>query len=244
MKRLLPLAFAALVLLPGAARAQDIWSWSIIIPSMGGTDILGTQLRNMREQQEASARGQAPAPAARPVGDPTSLRYVATPERRAANFSSFLSQRRSGDPAAVRELQQFLATPNLIPLIDRDLRKYGLRADNVADAYTAWWIQIWQTSRADGSDPSVKTVQAVKAQAERALLSTSAFTAADDAAKQAFAEGLLVQTAMMATAFEQAKSNPEQVRMLQQIARSSARQSGLDLDAMQLTDEGFRFGAE
>lgn len=232
----LGLAVAAILALgaPAApAAAQDGWGWSIIVPSVTGTDQLGLHLREMRQQQ-------SPAPSAQTRrADPSALRFVASPQRRTANFARFLDERRSTDPATFRQLQELLARPNLMAQIDTELRRSGLRADNVADAYAVWWIQAWQTVHGLSGEPSPAAIRAVQAQSERAFLASPGLLAAGDDAKQAFAEGLLIQAMILGAATEQLKDDPAELRRLADGVRRSIRGQSLDLGAMTLTDAGF-----
>lgn len=221
--------------LPSPAAAQDVWGWSVIIPSVAQTDILGTMLRD----QTRNARPRAPA-AAPTVANPSALRFRPSTEARKANFARFVAERRkNSDVATVRELEDLLGDAQFMANMQSALAARGLRTDSMADAYAAWWIQAWQTSRGRTDDPSAAAIRSVKSQAERAMLANAGLTTLPDAKKQAFAEGLLVQAAILAAAQEQVKADPAQSRKLAQIARASARQIGLDLDAMTLTDAGF-----
>ncbi len=240
------LALAA-PLTPAPAAAQDGWGWSIIIPSVARTDILGTHLSDMMAQQEARNAGKAPAaPAAAsapstPAADPAKLRFTPTAEARAANFRRLVDQRRAGaDAATLRQFETLLADPAFMREVEGELRKRGLRADSMADAFAIWWIQAWQTVHGQTDDPSPAAIRAVQAQAQRAMLTLPGLLDAPDAGKQAFAEGLLVQAVLMGTALEQVKGDPTQVRRLAASVRTAARaQAGLDLTAMALTDAGF-----
>jgi hypothetical protein len=115
----------------------------------------------------------------------------------------------------------------------------GLSVDNLADAYAIWWISAWNATHGANPDPSRAMSQAVRAQAASALATTPAIAGAGDAAKQQFAEALLVQMILVDTAVEQNKANPSRLRALAVAVSQGARQMGLDLSAMRLTETGF-----
>ncbi len=235
--RKLPLAIAAaLSLVCSAATAQDVWGWSVIIPSVTGTDQLGQHLRQQTERRP-SATPAAPASRAQPTV--AAVRFVSSAERRKANFARFVAQRRAADPAAAQQLATLLADPQFMPGVERELRVRGLQPNNMADAYAIWWIQAWQTAHGQTEDPSPAAIRAVKAQTEQAFLASPALLSIDDGAKQEFAEGLLIQAVILGSALEQVQSDPAQLRALAKVARSGARQVGVDLDAIALTDRGF-----
>ncbi len=126
-----------------------------------------------------------------------------------------------------------------MPKLEAELGRFGLRSDNLADAYTVWWINVWHAAHGVTGDPTQASVKAVKAQSERAMLATPGLAGGDDAGKQAMAEALLLQAVLIGSAAEQAKADPAQLRQIGDAARRSARGFGLDLDAFTLTDAGF-----
>jgi hypothetical protein len=240
MKRMLAIA-AVLALSGTAAKAQDGWGWSTIIPSVTGTDVLGTHLREVTRPEPRTA-SPSPRPAPRPdapTASAGSLTYAVSTERRAANIERFLDQRRASQPAAIEALAPALRDPDLIPNMGRQIGRYGLRVDNVAHAYAVWWAAAWSAVHQDTSDPSPAAGRAIRIQAEQAFASLPAITGADDTLKQAFAEELLLQALLITTATEQAASNPEQARAVSRMASQNARAQGLDLESLDLTDEGF-----
>jgi hypothetical protein len=241
MKRLLACVLAIGAAASWPARAQDVWGWSVLVPSYTQTDILGTALRQSTQRAQAAA----PAPLTESPGPvaAAALRFTASPERRRANFAKFLAERRGSDADSLRVMETTLARPDLMPQVETELRRFGLRTDNVADAYALWWITLWQTANGRPEDPSRAATLAVKGQAERAFLAMPGIATADDAAKQAFAEGLLIQSIFLGAALDQAKQDPAQVRALAQIARRNARQTGVIVDGLVLTDQGFRAAA-
>lgn len=241
MKRMLAMA-AALTLSGTAAQAQDGWGWSTIIPSVTGTDVLGTHLREVTRPEARAATRPSPAPRPRadaPAASAGSLTFAVSTERRAANIERFLDSRRAAQPQVVEAIAPSLRDPDLIPNMGRQISRYGLSVDNVAHAYAVWWAAAWSAVHQDTSDPSPAAGRAVRMQAEQAFMSLPAITNADDALKQAFAEELLLQALLITTATEQAASNPEQARAVSRMASQNARAQGLDLESLDLTDEGF-----
>lgn len=72
-----------------------------------------------------------------------------------------------------------------------------------------------------------------------AFLQVPELVDADDATKQEMAESLLIQAALIIAAQEGAAHNPALMQKLADAVRQGAKASGLDLDAIQLTDTGF-----
>ena len=72
-----------------------------------------------------------------------------------------------------------------------------------------------------------------------AFTATPDFSVTGDAVRQEYAEALLLQAAMLGSAFEQWKNDPEMLDQLAEAARRGAQASGLDLSEMTLTTNGF-----
>lgn len=208
----------------------------------GVLDMTGMGIYAMEETVMQAARETVtPDRRARPrvAPAPASLTYKPSMERRRANLARFVARSRGADPQGAARLEKEFATTDVIGKMDRALAGYGMRADNVGDAYAAWWLTAWLASRQRTDDPTPRQVAAVRAQAATALASTSEIAGASDAVKQEVAEANLVQAALIGAYAERAKGDPDLSRRVAYAVRKGARASGLDLDAMDLTNDGF-----
>lgn len=146
--------------------------------------------------------------------------FKAPPARRQADYAQFVAKSCVADPESAAGLAATLKS-DPIAQMGPELAKYGLRTDDVADAYTVYWTEAWAAAHGVTREDSREQAQAVRRQAAAAILATSEFARATDAQKQEFADALLVQALLVAAA-----------------VRQGAKATGLDLDAMTLTDEG------
>jgi hypothetical protein len=221
----------ALVAVPPPTKAQD-----------GVLDMTGMGIYAMEETVMQAARETVSSDrrkAARVAPAPVRLTYKPSMERRRANLASFVAKSRKVDPRGAATLEKELAATDVIERMNRALAGYGMRADNVADAYAAWWLNAWLASRQRNDDPTPRQVAAVRAQAAEALMATPALAGAGDAVKQEMAEAHLVQAALISAHIEGARGDPALSRRVAAAVRQGARASGLDLGAMELTDDGF-----
>ncbi len=184
------------------------------------------------DRQIASLQPGAPLQA-------TNFVYSASQSRRRANIETFIKKSSTVDPKGAAQMAQLFASTDVIVALGRDLQPYGLRTDNVADAYAVYWVQSWQAANGDTNDPSRATMQAVKRQSANALASTPEFSTANDATKQEMAEAMMVQAMLISASVDTYKDDPAMMRKLGAAVRKGAKASGLDLDTMTLTDEGF-----
>ena len=220
-----------LVLVATPAAAQDG------VLDMTGMGIYAMEETVMQAARETVTDARRKAPRVAPA--PARLAYRPSMERRRANLARFVAKSRKVDPQGAAALEKTLAASDVIGRMHRELASYGLRADNVADAYAAWWINAWLASRQRTEDPTPRQIAAVRVQAAQALAAIPGVANGDDAVKQEMAEVNLLQAAMIGAHMERAKGDPDLSRRVAAAVRRGARASGLDLDAMDLTDEGF-----
>jgi hypothetical protein len=207
----------------------------------GVLDLTGVGIYAMEEAVMQAAQETTTRPRARqrPAPAPTArLSYTPSMARRRANLAMFVERSRRKDPKGAARLQQEIAKSDIIGRMNGELARVGLRADNVADAYAAWWLNAWLASRQRTDTPPRSQIAAVRAQAAQAMTSAGLATASD-ATKQEVAEANLVQAMLIGSYMEHAKSDRDLSRRLAVAVRQGARASGLNLDAMELTDEGF-----
>lgn len=226
--------FAALVFLSLAtsATAQDFTPSPLanILPSITRTDPLGIVLR----EREERATGQAfVAPSV--VG---SLSFVRSQARQQQNYRNFLAKSLRADPAGAAGLREVIGMDPIARMAP-ELARYGLSTDNVADAYAVYWMEAWQGAHGRFETGTSAQASMVRRQAAAALSAVPQVANAGITAKQEMADALLVQAMMIATAKEQARGNPAKLRQVGLAVRQGARASGIDLDAMRLTPEGF-----
>lgn len=189
---------------------------------------------------EAASLALTAGPAASPAVSRAELTFEPSADRRRANLARFVDRMRQTDPAGASEMEALFASEDIIGQIGSGLAAYGFSVDNLADAYAAWWVTAWEGANGSNRDFSRAEMQAVQAQAQNALLATATLGEMTDAQKQEMAEALQVQAAMIESLVDLAKQDDALMPQLRSSIRQGARASGVDLDAMVLTEEGFR----
>jgi hypothetical protein len=173
------------------------------------------------------------------VGPSTSPTYTPSKSLRKKNLANFVAKTRATDPAGADQMQQLFANGDIISQIDGAIAPYGLTASNTADAYAVWWVAAWQVANSDTSDVNGATYKAVSAQAARGFATSPEFANATDAQKQEMAEAMLIQAAMIDAAKDNFAGDPAMMKQLATAVKQGAKKSGLDLDTMTLTEDGF-----
>jgi hypothetical protein len=189
---------------------------------------------------EEQARTAEKAPPGKPVlaAPKARMTYVASATRRQANMGKFVASLRLTDPKAAGELARFFAANDVIGSLEPELAVFGLRTDNVADAYAIWWISAWQVAHGITAETTRTQALAVKRQAE-ARIGATALAFGPDGARQDAAETLLVQAAMIEVSADAAKGNMAMLQRVRAAVRQAARTLRVDLDRVTLTDMGF-----
>jgi hypothetical protein len=197
---------------------------------------VNAEMRRLNRAPKSNA-----APKTAPTVPAAQLSFRSNPARRQANYANFVAGLATKDPTGARSLQAVFRSTDFIGAVGEAIAPYGLTTNNVADAYTIYWINAWEA--AHGIVDSVETrsrVQAVRRQAASALQATPQFASATDAQKQEFAETLIIQAALISSNTKQVASDPRMSRQLSGAIRQGAKAMGLDLDTMVLTEQGFR----
>lgn len=167
------------------------------------------------------------------------LEYLPSLERRRVNLSELAEQRQVKHLKGADELEALLSSAQVIEAIEQTIEPYGLGVNNIADAYTLWWITAWQASEGELSKIDRQTVQAVKRQAMLIWLANPKLAQATDAHKQALAEALLIQALLTQAAISKAGDDQQAKQVVMEAVRQGAASSGLALEQMQLTAQGF-----
>jgi hypothetical protein len=227
------------VLASGSAKAQDlpVMDWSGYIYAAANASVTESIIAPMRRQ--LTAQGIDPLARPTPAQQNTSTAFTPSLTRRRANLANFVAKTRRSDPGGATKMEQFFASTDPIEAMSVAVAPYGLRVDNVADAYAIYWVQAWQAAHGDTSDPTRPLFQAIKQQSAAALGATPSFAASTDTSKQAFAEALMVQALLISAMVDSSKDDPAMMRQIGTAVRAGAKASGLDLDAMTLTPAGF-----
>lgn len=224
----------------GQVHAQSTVMFENFLPTMNMTNLQNEVLWKPYQEKSngpnSSANRNNPAPV---VTGNVQLNYTPSLARRKQNLAQFAAKSRAADAAGDDDLARLFASTDLITAMEKALVPYGLRTDNVADAYTAYWISAWLAAHGRIEDNSRAQVQAVKRQAVLALVAIPAIASAPNEKKQEFAEALLIQAALIEGSMAGAKGNPVQLKAVAKAVRQGANASGLDLDAMTLTETGF-----
>ncbi len=206
-------------------------------------------LKDILRKEHGGARGAA-APAS---SRQRSHRAGPRPGRRSTPASAIkprLSGRRmpissapskSGQPEAVPEYRRLFATANLPAGFEDVLRPYGLRADDAADALTAYWVMAWAVAHriADDSDlPSPQAVAGVRRQVGQGFALTPVGRY-DQTRRQLLADEAIFNFLVLNGAWRSARHDPAQFDRLAAATQRNFLALGADLGRLAIGPGGF-----
>lgn len=165
--------------------------------------------------------------------------YTPSKSRTRSNLQALANHLKTSDPASGEQMERLFASTDVINPVKGVMRRMGLDQNNVAHAYAIYWVIYWGLANNIHDAPSPQAMQAVARQAEQGFAGNAEFAAMDNAQKQRAAEELMALAAIMDATSEEAKSNPDLAAQSAKAALQGSRKSGLQLDKMTLTDDGF-----
>jgi hypothetical protein len=171
----------------------------------------------------------------------SALNYKISMQRRKSNYASFIQKSYAMSPAAGQEVEGLLRKMDPIQKVSADLQRvFGMRVDNVADAYALWMTGAWFAVNAPDTDLTRTQFQAVRGQVADAFTATSGMAEANDEIKQNMAEAMILNILIIDSTIEGLKNDPAKRAQLQSsIYKNTKRDMGIDLKAITLTDAGF-----
>jgi hypothetical protein len=112
-------------------------------------------------ERRAAESQENDTPSSSDVEQAVQLDFTPSMQRRRANYASFVERSRRADPASAGNLAETLRT-DPITMMTPELAKFGLRVNNVADAYAVYWVEAWQAVHGVDGASSRVTAQAVR----------------------------------------------------------------------------------
>lgn len=230
---------------PFSSSPTFIWHWQPVPlnPNNVGSQTTSKNGKKKRKSRIKKSGGRSPKVSAaskkRPSPVKTSFRSSAAVRKR--NFARFVAKTRAVDPQGAVQLQQTLASMDIIAALGPRVAPFGLKTNDVADAMTIYLVGAWSGVRGHTDNPTRAQCLAIRRQIVAAAQRTPQFAGATDAQKQELAEAMLIQAVLLDQAVTSAKDNAEMMdKVKAAIAQGAQRTFGLDLRRVQLTNAGVK----
>lgn len=178
---------------------------------------------------------------------PADFSYRRDPAVTASVEADILQDARERDPQAARELEAAFRRTDIVEEFDRGMREFDLSGNDLADAFTAYWVLNWMVvngipSGEEARSPSHDEVRAVRDQLALAMTRNPGVQSMDAAQRQEMTESLIYNFMILDGAHMQASrpGNEAAFRELSDVWRlHGQRILGVDLRELELTARGF-----
>ncbi len=187
-------------------------------------------------QAEAARAGKAvAAPSAASLA---SLNYKPSTDVRKQSIKSFVDGLRTLNPEVAGEFEKVFAQVDIIDEIGKAVAPYGLKTDNMADAYAIYFLNAWMAANGRTDQNTPEQIAGVQKMAANALGNTPDMLKLDDAKKQQFSEALMIQGFLFDAILQESVSDPAALAKVKADTKAGAKEMGIDVDLFVLTPAG------
>ncbi|HST44724.1 MAG TPA: DUF6683 family protein [Luteimonas sp.] len=175
------------------------------------------------------------APADVPAGASSVLDFVRDAAVSSQEQDAIMRQL-AGQPGGGASLEHAVRSGRLMGRFDDLLAGYGYSPRNLGDVLAAHLVIAWEIANGKDSTRQPAGQRAVRRQLAQPLASVPGVARMSDAAKQAQAERTAYMTMIWAAAYQELKDgrDPDQLRSLQDSVRARFRDTGVDLQRLDL----------
>jgi hypothetical protein len=142
------------------------------------------------------------------------------------------------NPEAGGQIEAALAQVDIIEMAGQAIGQYGLKTNDMADAYALYFATAWMGANGRTDDLTKDQVAGVQTMARNALGASKDLLALTDDKKQRFTEIMIVTGIMNQIMLDAVKDDPAAKAKLSAEIKAGAKEFGIDVDAFKLTATG------
>jgi hypothetical protein len=177
----------------------------------------------------------APPPSAANIAK---LSFQPSPGVRSESVAEFVKVFKTINADAGSQMEAAFAQVDIIEEIGKAMAPYGMKTDNMADAYGAYVLSAWMGANGRTEDATPAQMAGMQTMARNALTSVPDMMNLDNTKKQRFTEALLLQIFLYELMQEGVKQDPSAKTKVQADIKAAAKEMGIDTDAFTLTPNG------
>jgi hypothetical protein len=179
--------------------------------------------------------GQAAAPSPSSLAQLTFKPSLAVRKR---VIDEFVKGVKALQPQAGAEMEAGFKKTDVIGEIAKGLSGYGLKADNMADAYAFYLMTAWMGAQGRTDDFTMPQVAGVQTMVRTTIANNKEILALDDSKKQFFAESLLLQGLINDEMVKAVANDPVLKAKVIGDIKTAAKELNINLDDYSLTPTG------
>ena len=225
-----------------SVQAQDLMNAVLDVNSQFQSTLDFARTVTLNSAIEAAARNAASRSSSSNTHNSSSqaLRFQSSTAVSQQVRNQFIQALKKASPQFTDEIKQKLQQQDVIGDFARDMAPYGLRADDVADTMTAYWLTMWLVANQE-QIPSVTKVKAVQNQVRTVMLHNEQVIQAPEATRQTMAEIMIYETMIVLGLRANANrtGHPAQLQQLANSAYQNMLKQGINLRELKLTSSGF-----
>jgi hypothetical protein len=142
------------------------------------------------------------------------------------------------NPEAGGQMEAALGQVDIIDMAGQAIAKYGLKTNDMADAYAVYFASAWSGATGYTPDLTKEQVAGVQAMSRNALTSSKDMLALSDEKKQRFTEMMIVAGIMNSILVDAVKDDPAATAKVAADIKAGAKEFGIDTDAFKITPTG------
>ncbi len=215
------------VLVASPVMAQGVFDMGAL------TNTISTSATAQAEAERAGKAVAAPSAASLKA-----LNYKPSLQVRKANIATFINGLKEISPEVAGQFETVFAQVDIIDEIGKAVAPFGLKTDNMADAYTIYFLNAWMAANGRTDQNTPEQVAGVQQMAANALSSSPELLKLEDAKKQQFSEGLMIQGFLFDAMLQGTASDPVALAKVKADTKAGAKEMGIDVDLFELTPAG------
>ncbi len=199
---------------------------------------LGKIAKSVAEAPGAVSSKAGPATPPPSAGSLAQLTFKPSASVRKKVIDEYVKGVKALKPEVGAQMEAGFAKMDVLGEIAKGLAGYGLKADNMADAYAYYFMTAWMGAQGRTDDFTRAQISGVQNMVRTTIASNKELLALEDSKKQFFAESLLLQ-GLMNDEMTKAVANDAALKTkVMGDLKLAAKELSLDLDAFVLTPAG------
>jgi hypothetical protein len=182
------------------------------------------------------AAGAAAAPVS--ASALASMRYVPSMTVRKATYAEMVKNMRAANVDVGNQMEAVFAQTDVIGLIDDAMGKFGMSANNIADAYALYFLSAWMGANGRTDENTPEQLKGTQKMAQDALSQVPDMLKLADDKKQTFSESLLIQSLLNDEMIKAVASDPAGLSKVKNDIKMAAKEMGIDVDGFNMTANG------
>jgi hypothetical protein len=166
------------------------------------------------------------------------LTFTASPTVRKEAIDGFVAAMSQASPELGAQLGAAFGSGEVFAQIDQGLQPFGLKTNNIVDAYSFYLINAWMASQGNRENNTRAQADGTKAMVLATFSSIPDMLKLDERQKQMFADSLVLNAMLYDSMLQATEGNVQATQNVQNEVSTAAKQLGIDLSKFSMTPNG------